>query len=39
MAWYPSARMFRQPGFAQWQPVIGAVAAALRERARIMAPT
>jgi tetratricopeptide (TPR) repeat protein len=39
MAWYPSARMFRQPGFAQWQPVIGAVAAALRERARIMAAT
>lgn len=37
MPWYPSARLFRQPAFAQWEPVIGAVAQALRERARIMA--
>ena len=39
MPWYPSARLFRQPAFAQWEPVIDAVAQALRERVRIMGPT
>jgi len=29
MPWYPSVRIFRQPAFGQWQPVIDAVAANL----------
>jgi len=28
--WYPTARLFRQPGFGEWEPVIEAVRAALR---------
>jgi tetratricopeptide (TPR) repeat protein len=33
MRWYPSARMFRQHSFGDWDPVIAAVAAALGGRA------
>jgi hypothetical protein len=28
--WYPTARLFRQPQFGEWGPVVGAVRAALR---------
>ena len=45
-AWYPSARLFRQPGLAPagsppgtaWQPVIRKVLAALRQAAEAMQP-
>jgi len=30
--WYPSMRIFRQPRFGDWKPVIARVAGALRER-------
>ena len=29
MPWYPSSRLFRQPGYGQWQPVIADVAKSL----------
>jgi tetratricopeptide (TPR) repeat protein len=29
MPWYPSVRIFRQPAYGEWQPVIDAVAGAL----------
>ena len=32
MLWYPSARVFRQPAFGEWQHVIASVAGALAER-------
>jgi tetratricopeptide (TPR) repeat protein len=32
MPWYPSARLFRAPAYGEWQPVIAAVAQALRSR-------
>ena len=31
MPWYPSARLFRQPAYGQWQPVISDVAQSLSE--------
>jgi tetratricopeptide (TPR) repeat protein len=34
MPWYPSVRMFRQPAFAEWDPVISSVAAELGRLAR-----
>jgi hypothetical protein len=33
LCWYPSARVFRQARYADWEPVIAAAAAALREGA------
>jgi tetratricopeptide (TPR) repeat protein len=32
MPWYPSVRLFRSPGFGQWQPVVESVSGALRQR-------
>ena len=34
MPWYPSVRMFRQPAFGEWDPVISSVAAELGRLAR-----
>jgi tetratricopeptide (TPR) repeat protein len=31
MPWYPSVRIFRQPAFGEWMPVVGKVAQHLRE--------
>lgn len=31
MAWYPSARLFRQPAYGAWEPVIATLAAGLRD--------
>ena len=31
MPWYPSARLFRQPAYNAWEPVIADVAKSLRE--------
>jgi hypothetical protein len=33
MPWYPSVRIFRQPAFGEWDPVISAAAAELRRLA------
>ena len=30
MPWYPSVRLFRQPGFGVWEPVMQGVAKSLR---------
>lgn len=30
MPWYPSVRLFRQPAFGQWEPVIGDIVRSLR---------
>jgi hypothetical protein len=32
MPWYPSVRVFRQPRYGEWEPVIGRVADELRRR-------
>ena len=32
MPWYPSVKVYRSPAFGDWQPVIAAVAQALRRR-------
>jgi len=34
MPWYPSVRMFRQPAFGEWDPVISSVAVELGRLAR-----
>ena len=31
-AWYPTARLFRQPAIGDWRPVVAAVGDTLRER-------
>ncbi len=38
MPWYPSARVFRQPGYSAWEPVIANVSKALRDLAEDNAP-
>jgi len=38
MRWYPSVRLFRQPSFGEWEPVVNAVAGELRAREQIANP-
>ncbi len=38
MPWYPSVRIFRQPAYGAWDPVIDHVARSLHEQAIVAAP-
>jgi hypothetical protein len=39
MLWYPSVKVFRQPRYGKWEPVIAGVANELRRRADTPAQT